>query len=226
VLVAAMNLGTVKRSLRAALGDHRVRWVKVRRMRVMERLPGIAPPFTGLDGLDSRLIPLVAGAASPTFLEFGANDGVQQSNTYVLERDHRWSGVLVEPVVRVAAECARNRPRARVVCGAVSSPDVSGSVLGFEDRDLMSAQGSGPDLAVAVTVSSLIDDLLGGTVGLVVIDVEGFELAALAGLDLERHQPEFLLVETATPDAVASLLGERYGTPVALSYHDYLFARA
>jgi FkbM family methyltransferase len=210
--------------VRAAVGDHRVRWVKVRRLHLGERLPGVPPPFTGLDGLDRRLIPLVRNAVSRTFLEFGANDGVQQSNTYVLERDHGWTGVLIEPVVRIAAECARNRPLAQVVCGAVARPEVAGRVLEFSENDLMTTRGSGQQ-AVAVTMSSLIDDLLDGEVGLVVVDVEGGELDALAGLDLGRHRPEFLLVETAVPDAVTELLGAGYEEPVVMSHHDYLYAR-
>lgn len=220
-----MITATSKHRLRRVLGDHRIRWIKVRRLRLMERIPGVPAPFTGLHGLDRSVIPKVLEAKSSTFIEFGANDGVQQSNTYVLERDHGWRGVLVESVPRVAAECARNRPLAHVVCGAVSTPESAGHVLGFEDRDLMTAEGAGPHLSVAVTVSSLIDDLLDGPPGLLVIDVEGFELAALAGLDLERHRPEHLLIETATPDAVSGLLGERYGRPLALSHHDYLFTR-
>lgn len=44
------------------------------------------------------LIGLVLSGNKPgVFLEVGANDGVQQSNTLRLERELGWSGVLIEP---------------------------------------------------------------------------------------------------------------------------------
>ena len=163
-------------------------------------------------------------ARSHTFIEFGANDGIQQSNTYVLERDHGWTGVLVEPVAQLAAECGVNRPRAITVCAAVVEPSAAGTGLAFDYFDLMTKRSeSGSWRAVGITLSTLVDELLGGSVGVVVIDVEGGELRALEGLDLRRHRPEFLLIETARPDLVSAYLGDAYGEPVPLSYHDYLF---
>lgn len=220
-----MGLTELKVGARRLVGDRSVRRIKARRLQLLERVPGRRSPATGLNGLDLAIIPLVAESSSRTFLEFGANDGLQQSNTYVLERDHGWRGVLVEPLVGLARECEMNRPLSQVVCAAVSRPDVAGTLLRFDDADLMTRQGSGSDHAVAVTMSTLIDEFLDGEVGLAVVDVEGFELDALAGLDLSRHRPEFLLVETAQLGAVTELLGDGYAPPQQLTYHDYLFAR-
>jgi hypothetical protein len=43
------------------------------------------------------------------FIEAGANDGYAQSNTYYFEKIRGWSGLLIEPVPALAAECRRNR---------------------------------------------------------------------------------------------------------------------
>lgn len=214
-----------KRGARRLLGDRRMRRIKVRRQRLVERLGLSSWAAPGLLGLDLRLLEHVQHATSRTFIEFGANDGVQQSNTYLLERDHGWHGVLVEPIPELAAECQRNRPRALVVAGAVCEPAIAGSAISFVDNGLMSHRGAGRQYSVGLTLSSVIEDLLGGEVGLVVVDVEGAELEALAGLDLARHQPEFLLIETAQLDRVSALLEDRYLEPVGLSHHDYLFRR-
>ena len=215
---------SAKVKARSVLSDRRVRRVKVRRLRLAERLGLERLTMPGLQGLDRRLIERVQDARSHTFIEFGANDGIQQSNTYVLERDHGWTGVLVEPVAQLAAECNVNRPKAVTVCAAVVEPTAAGTALAFDYHDLMTKRSeSGSWRAVGITLSTLVDELLGGSVGLVVIDVEGGELRALEGLDLHRHRPEFLLIETARPDLVSSYLGEAYGEPQPLSYHDYLF---
>lgn len=226
-VATASVMASTKRLARSALTDRRVRGIKVRRLRVAERLGIERLTMPGLDGLDRRLIENVQHARSRTFIEFGANDGVQQSNTYALERDHGWTGVLVEPVAQLAAECGVNRPQAVTVCAAVVEPSAAGTALAFEYDDLMTRPSvSGNWRSVGVTLSTLLDDLLGGDVGLVVIDVEGSELRALEGLDLCRHRPEFLLIETARPDLVSSHLGDAYGEPRPLSYHDYLFESA
>jgi FkbM family methyltransferase len=43
------------------------------------------------------------------FVEFGAADGISLSNTYLLERDFAWQGILVEPNPVWHAELARTR---------------------------------------------------------------------------------------------------------------------
>ena len=61
-----------------------------------------------LHGID-RTIERYLGPGRGFFVEAGANDGFQQSNTYALERIHGWNGVLVEPVPELAREAARER---------------------------------------------------------------------------------------------------------------------
>lgn len=224
MLTSTNVIAAVKGRARTVFGDRRVRRLKVWRLRLAERLGVDRYRMPGLEGLDERLIERVRGARSKHFIEFGANDGVQQSNSYALERDHGWTGVLVEPVASLAAECAANRPHAAVVCAAVVADADAGRCVRLSYDDLMTSRSDGGgELAIGVTLSDLVD-LLEGQVGLVVVDVEGGELDALAGLDLSRHRPEFILVETAQLDAVRSLLGDAYEPPEPLSYHDYLFA--
>lgn len=188
---------------------------------------------------------------SGTFLEAGGNDGFEQSNTYLLERFHGWRGVLVEPIPHLAAEARRNRPRSRVFEAALVPADHDGSAIAMRYGGLMSAvSGSlisgvndesfadqvsalgleeAYDVEVpARTMSAVLDEAGIAELDLLSLDIEGFEVPAIAGLDLERHAPRWALVEVRDEDAVAAVtaaLGERYVVDRHLSPFDVLYRR-
>jgi hypothetical protein len=74
-------------------------------------------------------------------------------------------------------------------------------------------------------LSNVLDELGIANVDFFSLDVEGFELEVLKGLDLSRHAPRFLLIETEQLEAVTEFLGPRYAMIEALSHHDFLFRR-
>lgn len=45
------------------------------------------------------------------FIEAGANDEVNQSNTCYFDRRHCWRRLLIEPISERAAHCRTHRPR-------------------------------------------------------------------------------------------------------------------
>jgi len=182
------------------------------------------------------------------FIESGANDGLNQSNTYWLERFRGWRGLLVEGVPELAAAARKNRPKATVVHAAlVADPSVKEVTMktanlmsivkgargsdGSDDAHVKSGAAVQPGVAVrevrvpARTLGSILDEVGAPAVDLFSLDVEGYELEVLKGLDLSRQGPRFLLVETAKPEDVDALLGALYDRVDQLSFHDYLYAR-
>jgi FkbM family methyltransferase len=185
------------------------------------------------------------------FVEAGANDGFDQSNTYHLERERGWSGLLVEAVPELCALAAVERPRSRVVnCALVAAGDDAGEVEvrygglrsvvagthGSEAGDsawVRPAFDLGLDAEYRVrvparTLSALLDEMRAPEIDLLSLDVEGYEAQVLAGLDLERHAPRLALVEVVDEAArarVEAVLGERYVAVERLSPFDVLYAR-
>ncbi len=178
--------------------------------------------------LDRKLEPYLP-AGHGVFVEVGANDGVSQSNTWYFERYRGWTGLLIEPVPELAAMASRFRkaPVANVALGAQD-----GGTLQLAVSDLMTTadasrivEGTHVTSVPIRTLSGLLDDHGIDEVDLFSLDVEGFEIEVLKGLDLSRHRPGRILVETADIDGVLALLGGLYRLESQLTFHDYLLAR-
>jgi hypothetical protein len=67
-------------------------------------------------GQDAWVIGLLGGQRGGYFLDSGAFDGVEGSNTVVLERGYGWSGLCVEPDDAAYESLARNRACAKAHC--------------------------------------------------------------------------------------------------------------
>jgi FkbM family methyltransferase len=199
----------------------------------------------GLDGLDLKLA-LHVKHHGGFFVEAGANDGVSQSNTALLARSRAWRGLLIEPVPELAARCRALRPDSKVVQAALVAADHPQPTIAMRYANLMSlvegAQGSADadaehiahgeqlqgvtsyELEVpARTLSAILDEHRVSHVDLLSLDLEGYEVSALRGLDLSRHLPDYILVEAWDRAGIEELIGDRYEMLAELSHHDVLY---
>ncbi len=221
------------------------KWWRRRRDRV-----DLSRPSFALDELDLKLARCLAEddalAGGGFFVEAGANDGVTQSNTLLLERDHGWRGLLVEPIAELAKRCRANRPKCLVEHAALVPADFVGKSIEMTFCNLMSqvkgAMKSAEEEAEhlrrgracqnldtyavdvpARTLSAILDKHGVERVDLLSLDVEGFELSALAGIDFDRHAPRWMLVEARYRQDVDDFLAPRYDVAAELSHHDVLY---
>ena len=198
-------------------------------------------PYASLNSLDRKIEKYLP--RNGVFIEAGANDGLNQSNTLFLARKHGWSGILIEPVPRLYSRCIKNRKESQCVNAALVSPQDSGKVIGLIDVDLMTQVKSSNSFeanevnlraaeaiqgikrreisAIGRTLSEIIHESSFHHIDLLSLDVEGFELEVLRGLTNQAHFPNWILIETSNINGVLDFLNGRYQTVEILSEHDY-----
>ena len=184
------------------------------------------------------------------FIEAGANDGYRQSNTYYLERFKGWQGVLVEGIPQLYQECVAQRHNSQVFnCALVADdfqePSVTmkyANLMSIVDGALKSEAGDRQHLEKAAkyqhdvnrsydvtvparTLTSILDEVGVTEIDLLSLDVEGFELKVLKGLNFNKYQPKYMLIEARFKSEIDSYISELYVEVEQLSFHDYLYQR-
>lgn len=143
------------------------------------------------------------------FVEFGAADGVTGSNTYLLESEYGWSGVVAEPATRFHHDLVQNRNCVRDFRAVYSR---SGEFLPFkeakigalstfqflESKDLYRRYRKQGRVYEVETVSLL--DLLDeagapSEIDFMSLDTEGSELSILQSFDFNRYRFNAITVE-------------------------------
>jgi FkbM family methyltransferase len=143
------------------------------------------------------------------FVEFGASDGISLSNTYMLEKEFGWSGILSEPNRTFTPKLAANRPLCAVDSRCVWS--ATGETVSFTETTehpglstvTQFAECDFHDRSQAVcypveTVS--LGDLLvqhnaPQEIDYLSIDTEGSELTILRAFDFSRSRFNVITVE-------------------------------
>jgi FkbM family methyltransferase len=160
------------------------------------------------------------------FVEFGATDGIEASNTCLLERDFGWTGILAEANPFWHEKLKRNRAAAidrrcvfvrsgeRIKFAATRHPGLA-TIAEFASCDGHAQARAEHQLIDVETVS--LNDLLGShgaprRIDYMSIDMEGSELRILETFDFDRWAVGLFSIEhnmTATEGAMDELMSER-----------------
>jgi FkbM family methyltransferase len=149
------------------------------------------------------------------FVEFGATNGVDLSNTYQLEKRFQWTGILAEPATcwhealmrnrgcAVDTRCVWDRTGDYLEFNEVSLPEYS-TINTFSAGDGHAEKRQAGDLYQVETIS--LNELLAAyaaprVIDYLSIDTEGSELSILSAFDFDRYDVRTMTVEhNYTPD--------------------------
>jgi len=158
------------------------------------------------------VLAMCLGRAGGRFAEIGAFDGVLHANTFCLERDHGWGGVLVEPNPLLYARLKQSRT---ATCLEKAVYRQSGQLLSFVASqeigtlaEYAEADGYAQHRRQAISENGLItvetitfdemdaaDGRAGSGFDYVSLDTEGSELDILRTIDLARHAVALFTIE-------------------------------
>ncbi len=151
-----------------------------------------------------------------TFLEFGATDGLELSNTYLLENNCGWTGVLCEPSPQWHDILKKNRPNTKIVTECiwnignkklrffVSDVGVLSTLEEFKESDKLSIPGNTKSriekgnvvIVNTISLNELIEkEFKGKSPSYISIDTEGSEFEILKGFDFKKYDPVCFTIE-------------------------------
>lgn len=177
-----------------------------------------------LHDLDLNMIEIMEQKRNGFYIEAGCNDGRTQSNTLLLEEDYGWTGLLIDPNPKRIAECKANRPNSIVehyalvsdmydkttIFGNFDCSDVYSSLMSvvfdsgdwtnnqLDEERIEKRQRFGSIEVPAITLTKLLENHNVKNVDLLSLDVEGYEISVLNGLDFNRFSPKYILIETTS----------------------------
>ena len=186
-----------------------------------------------LHNLDIRMLEYI-NFKNGFFVECGANDGISQSNTLLLEKNLEWTGLLVEPNKLKFDMCFSNRNNSIVenyalVSSSYNKSYISGNfnethegeslmAMVIEDGDWQSSnvvkskqikQESRQIVQVPVTT---LDNLFTkhniNKIDFFSLDVEGYEISVLNGMDFKIYRPTYFLIETSNDVEIQNKIRE------------------
>jgi len=150
------------------------------------------------------------------YLEFGATDGIELSNSLLLEKEFGWSGVLAEPSPQWQAQLKVNRPKSQLLDECiysetgksinffVSKYGVLSTIEEFRDSDIDSMPGNTKSrnedgYSVKVPTISLNDVFVkyfnGERIDYMSVDTEGSEFVILSNFNFGKYGPKVVTVE-------------------------------
>ena len=187
--------------------------------------------FNALNQLDKKMLEFI-NYENGYFIECGANDGVDQSNTWYFEKILNWSGILIEPLNKQFQELKKNRSKKNKFFNLALCSSEAENILLMEDNDLQSKSiidssktvKSNFESVNSQTLTKVLDEISApDLIDFFSLDVEGFEHQVIKGINFDKYNFKYFLIETKNDEVINFLINKNYILIKKFSFHDLLF---
>ena len=185
--------------------------------------------FNALNQLDKKMLNYI-NFSEGFFIECGANDGVNQSNTWYFEKYLNWHGILIEPLSDQFIELKKNRSQKNYFYNLALSSSQKINSLNIIENNLTSKVTNKLDKKTKVskfystTLTKILDEIdAPKLVDFFSLDVEGYEEQVIKGINFKKYNFKFFLIETKNDIVIKLIESKNYKLVKKMSYHDYLF---
>ena len=185
--------------------------------------------FNALNQLDKKMLNYI-NFSKGFFIECGANDGVNQSNTWYFEKSLNWRGILIEPLKDKFLELKKNRSHKNYFYNlALSSSEKINSLNIIEDN-LTSKVINKSNKKMKTSkfrstpLTKILDEVSAPKlIDFFSLDVEGFEDQVIKGINFKKYNFKFFLIETKNDKVIKLIQSKNYKLIKKMSHHDFLF---
>jgi len=130
------------------------------------------------------------------YIEIGANDGIELSNTYLLEKDYSWNGICIEALPDKYEDLIKNRKSININKAVY---DKTGEILDFSSNNLLSGITNHIDKHTnvknenqikveTITLNDILEQNNAPTfIDYLSIDTEGSEYIILKAIDFTKY---------------------------------------
>ena len=191
-------------------------------------------------GEDALLDLIFGGQKNGFFVEVGCIDGRRFSNTLTFE-ERGWHGLCVEAHAGYIEMLEKNRPNS-IVCHCAAGETDGDAIFYANARGSLSSldktteerwkrdyseyfSGFEEQSVKKVRLSTLLDENHIEEIDILSLDIEGYEVEAMKGMDLNRHRPRVMVIESDS-DEQERLLDQTilpHGYAKSIRFHGNLF---
>lgn len=144
------------------------------------------------------------------YVEFGADDGIKNSNTFLLNKNFGWNGILAEPNPDVFERCKTNRISDLCLNDLIfnkTGVDIDFSISGqlstindfVENDNMQTERKNNLTKVIKLKTKTLLDVLIENRAPSIIdflsVDTEGSEFEILSAFDFKKYQVNIICFE-------------------------------